>query len=69
MSDILGSGRLGRYTIFYILGAVAFSAWFAFRTYQQDLGELTKVSEATSIFSNLLFALLLLMGFGVIMLK
>lgn len=68
-SSPIPDGRLRSYTVFYILAAVIIAAWFAVHSYNESLEELTKLSEATSIFSNLLFALLLLMGFGVIMLK
>lgn len=53
----------------YLMGLVVFAFWLSWTYYHKGLGEASLMSETTSIFSNVIFVGVLLMGFAVLLLR
>lgn len=53
----------------YLIGVVAGAFWLSWYYYQKGLSEASLMAEVTSIFSNIVFVGILLMGFALFMLR
>lgn len=51
----------------YLIGVLAFAFWLSVTYYRKGLTQASLMSEATGIFSNIVFVGVLLMGFMVFM--
>ena len=55
--------------ISYLVGIVGFAFWLSLYYYKQGMAEASLMAETTSIFSNIIFVGVLLMGFVVFMMR